>query len=170
MESFNESEGEDPWESRVRPQCALCLLPMNGLFVLCEICGHGGHAEHLSRWFERYEECPTGCTCRCRSTLRSQEVEFEDDDGEYRFEYEELDSNPPLNLPIDFPTNIKSHPYFDGYRTGQIDNYAAHAAPSYLQDISLERNYMSRYNYNQDLAGIHHHPEREKDTLRPSNR
>jgi hypothetical protein len=47
--------------------CSLCRLPVRGLFVLCKLCGHGGHAIHLRNWFgvSRNASCPAGCGCRC---------------------------------------------------------------------------------------------------------
>jgi hypothetical protein len=38
---------------------------VRGLFTLCEICGHGGHVIHLTEWFARSSDCPTGCGCKC---------------------------------------------------------------------------------------------------------
>lgn len=32
-------------------KCALCRLPVKGLANACLNCGHGGHTEHLRRWF-----------------------------------------------------------------------------------------------------------------------
>ena len=46
--------------------CAVCHLPTRGLFVWCQGCGHGGHAEHLRDWFAENIECPAGCGHRCQ--------------------------------------------------------------------------------------------------------
>lgn len=32
--------------------CALCRLPVRGSANACLQCGHGGHTEHMRRWFE----------------------------------------------------------------------------------------------------------------------
>ena len=35
-------------------------------FTWCQTCRHGGHAHHLSDWFETQDECGVaGCSCRC---------------------------------------------------------------------------------------------------------
>ncbi|KAJ8984999.1 hypothetical protein NQ317_016910 [Molorchus minor] len=35
-------------------------------FTWCQTCRHGGHAGHMTQWFEEHQECPvTACTCRC---------------------------------------------------------------------------------------------------------
>lgn len=74
------------------PRCSLCLLHMGtpagtsklrpgsgqlpekklskipDWFSWCQSCHHGGHAEHLTAWFQDHVECPvSGCTCRCLS-------------------------------------------------------------------------------------------------------
>jgi WD40 repeat protein len=45
--------------------CFLCRLPVRGLNMICVVCGHGGHAQHVCEWFSRHDMCPTGCTCHC---------------------------------------------------------------------------------------------------------
>lgn len=74
------------------PRCAICLMHMgtvsglqmttnasrneedskltefNNWFTWCQTCRHGGHANHITHWFEQHSECPvTSCTCRCFS-------------------------------------------------------------------------------------------------------
>ncbi|KAJ8676074.1 hypothetical protein QAD02_011860 [Eretmocerus hayati] len=74
------------------PRCAICLMHMgtvSGLqitsapsrneddgkltefsnwFTWCQTCRHGGHANHITHWFQHHSECPvTSCTCRCFS-------------------------------------------------------------------------------------------------------
>jgi len=35
-------------------------------FAWCQFCKHGGHAQHLTTWFERHQTCGvTGCNCTC---------------------------------------------------------------------------------------------------------
>lgn len=46
--------------------CSVCREPVYGLTVMCELCGHQGHWEHLSEWFRSSEFCPKGCGCRCK--------------------------------------------------------------------------------------------------------
>lgn len=42
------------------------LTPFGSMFVWCQVCRHGGHAEHIDDWFDAYKECPVaGCNCRC---------------------------------------------------------------------------------------------------------
>jgi hypothetical protein len=49
-------------------RCSLCDNAVRGLFVVCDYCQHGGHVEHISRWFAKQEVCPTGCGCLCSFT------------------------------------------------------------------------------------------------------
>lgn len=68
------------------PRCAICLFHMgtslnigdvfsdkklsefSSWFTWCQTCRHGGHASHMSNWFEKHTECPvTGCSCKCFS-------------------------------------------------------------------------------------------------------
>jgi hypothetical protein len=50
--------------------CSICLQPVMGQHFLCAICAHGGHLNHMHRWFSSMETkhryCPEkDCTCRC---------------------------------------------------------------------------------------------------------
>ncbi|KAI8834305.1 WD40-repeat-containing domain protein [Chytridium lagenaria] len=67
------------------PRCSLCLGSMGTLpdssnsseitaeaspfdrwFTWCQQCRHGGHASHLTQWFEKNKSCPVvGCSCTC---------------------------------------------------------------------------------------------------------
>ena len=78
------------------PRCAICLLymgshsgflmgttstlpnertkkgtkitPFSNFFTFCQTCRHGGHADHIDKWFDENSECPvTGCNCKCVS-------------------------------------------------------------------------------------------------------
>ena len=57
-----------------RATCSVCHLPVRGLYVWCQGCGHGGHADHLRQWFEGALECPTGCGHICQ--LRESSVSW----------------------------------------------------------------------------------------------
>lgn len=67
-------------------RCTLCRLPVRGAANACLNCGHGGHTDHMRRWFEvnhycdyhsefvnellfflsqKNEICATGCGCLC---------------------------------------------------------------------------------------------------------
>lgn len=37
---------------RASLSCSLCRLPVRGLANVCLSCGHGGHSNHMKRWFE----------------------------------------------------------------------------------------------------------------------
>jgi len=52
-------------------RCIVCDHAIRGLFASCELCGHGGHLEHLQLWFASHDVCPTGCGCRCAASGRS---------------------------------------------------------------------------------------------------
>lgn len=45
--------------------CIVCRKPVGGVFIWCDGCGHGGHAEHVDQWFKRYSWCPSGCLHEC---------------------------------------------------------------------------------------------------------
>lgn len=63
------------------PRCCICLqymgtttgepsgskmTPFELWFTWCQTCRHGGHAGHLSKWFDEHQECPvSGCKCKC---------------------------------------------------------------------------------------------------------
>ena len=54
---------------KVAAQCSLCQLPVHGLQVWCQGCGHGGHLGEIQAWFRTEEECPSGCGHRCAGSL-----------------------------------------------------------------------------------------------------
>lgn len=45
--------------------CIICHLSIRGSANCCAVCGHGGHTKHLKQWFEKRNECPSGCGCHC---------------------------------------------------------------------------------------------------------
>ena len=45
--------------------CSVCHLPVKGLYVWCQGCGHGGHLIHMNEWIEKNRQCPAGCGHRC---------------------------------------------------------------------------------------------------------
>ncbi|XP_071158267.1 GATOR2 complex protein WDR24-like isoform X1 [Mytilus galloprovincialis] len=48
--------------------CAVCHLPVKGLFVWCQGCSHGGHINHIQEWLTISKQCPTGCGHICEYT------------------------------------------------------------------------------------------------------
>ena len=57
-------------QSTTRIHCSLCLQPVLGQYVICAVCGHGGHLTHLHQWFSssnlKHRFCPAkDCSCRC---------------------------------------------------------------------------------------------------------
>lgn len=38
-------------------KCSLCRLPVKGLANACLSCGHGGHTDHMKKWFSVSSEC-----------------------------------------------------------------------------------------------------------------
>nr|CAG4712638.1 unnamed protein product [Naegleria fowleri] len=42
--------------------CAICHLPVDGLFFWCQRCGSGGHLHHMTQWFDKYKHCPVCLT------------------------------------------------------------------------------------------------------------
>lgn len=51
-------------------QCTICNRMVLGLCTFCPLCGHGGHAQHMSDWFAESDECPSGCGCRCGELIK----------------------------------------------------------------------------------------------------
>eukprot|EP01113_Clastostelium_recurvatum_P037956 TRINITY_DN5607_c0_g1_i1.p1 TRINITY_DN5607_c0_g1~~TRINITY_DN5607_c0_g1_i1.p1 ORF type:complete len:829 (-),score=148.05 TRINITY_DN5607_c0_g1_i1:31-2517(-) len=45
--------------------CAICRLPVKGMYVWCQLCGHGGHLSHVHEWFSNNKACPAGCSHLC---------------------------------------------------------------------------------------------------------
>lgn len=44
--------------------CAVCSIPVRGLAAACPSCRHGGHLDHIERWFQDCSRCPMpGCDC-----------------------------------------------------------------------------------------------------------
>lgn len=52
--------------------CSFCHLPVKGLFAWCQVCGHGGHLEHMTMWFEKETLCPSGCAHACNMLKRKE--------------------------------------------------------------------------------------------------
>lgn len=52
--------------TRAISTCSLCLLPVRGVYLWCQGCGHGGHLPHMTDWFGAQSSlCPTGCGHVC---------------------------------------------------------------------------------------------------------
>ncbi|XP_047136789.1 GATOR2 complex protein WDR24 isoform X1 [Hydra vulgaris] len=45
--------------------CAICHIPVKGLYLWCQGCGHGGHLNHIKSWFSEQKFCPIGCGHKC---------------------------------------------------------------------------------------------------------
>jgi hypothetical protein len=71
--------------------CSICRLPVRGLNMICVVCGHGGHANHMRMWFSKHDTCATGCMCHCVQHM-----------GEYP------QSNSATNLPT-IPNPLSGH-------------------------------------------------------------
>lgn len=39
-------------------KCSVCNRIVKGLYAWCQGCSHGGHLEHLKRWFSNHSKCP----------------------------------------------------------------------------------------------------------------
>ena len=45
-----------------KDKCVVCYTSLNnstGQFLVCPICGHGGHKEHIKEWFKSKTVCPS---------------------------------------------------------------------------------------------------------------
>jgi len=58
----------------VKNPCSICNHPVQGLYVWCQQCGHGGHLDHMTEWFTSNTLCPTGCLHRCNVSGRLDSV------------------------------------------------------------------------------------------------
>lgn len=46
--------------------CGICQMPVRGLQLWCQVCGHGGHFREMKNWFSKKDAlCPTGCGHLC---------------------------------------------------------------------------------------------------------
>mmetsp|Transcript_20653 Transcript_20653/g.42338 ORF Transcript_20653/g.42338 Transcript_20653/m.42338 type:complete len:153 (-) Transcript_20653:203-661(-) len=44
----------------------MSTLNFGSWFTWCQVCKHGGHADHINSWFESHAVCGvSGCDCRC---------------------------------------------------------------------------------------------------------
>jgi WD repeat-containing protein 24 len=39
-------------------KCGVCHLIVRGLYAWCQVCGHGGHLQHMKNWFANQSKCP----------------------------------------------------------------------------------------------------------------
>ncbi len=64
--SSSSSTAQNERKNIKKSRCSVCQLTLRGIGMYCIACGHGGHPEHISAWFEAGNEaCPTGCSCKC---------------------------------------------------------------------------------------------------------
>ena len=140
--------------------CSICTFPVRGLVSICRRCGHGGHEDHLLKWFQtKSQECATGCGCKCRSLPDDSDglnVNFEDNDEEDDEEEEILDdglgsSNPSYvalsilngtngNLPTSSTstgTNIRAN--------NSLLNLSAHGKPPLPTNTGSQSNRQTFY-------------------------
>jgi Zinc-ribbon, C4HC2 type len=53
-------------------KCTICEQAVRGLSIVCSACGHGGHVVHMTDWFSKHRQCPSGCGCMCTFTNHPQ--------------------------------------------------------------------------------------------------
>jgi hypothetical protein len=46
--------------------CTICQRQCRGIVLVCVLCGHGGHYQHMIDWFAEETECASGCGCLCK--------------------------------------------------------------------------------------------------------
>lgn len=46
-------------------KCAICNTTVRGTARICLKCGHGGHTDHLTGWFDKESSCALNCGCCC---------------------------------------------------------------------------------------------------------
>ena len=42
-------------------------IPCRHQFSFCGVCFHGGHVDHIEKWFENHHLCPYGCGHDCKN-------------------------------------------------------------------------------------------------------
>ncbi|KAI7907105.1 WD40-repeat-containing domain protein [Cokeromyces recurvatus] len=50
---------------RLLNPCTICHQTVQGLYVWCQGCNHGGHLTHMKEWFTTEKQCATGCGHTC---------------------------------------------------------------------------------------------------------
>lgn len=45
--------------------CSLCYRVVDGLYLWCPVCCHGGHISCIKKWFSKNTSCPSGCGHPC---------------------------------------------------------------------------------------------------------
>lgn len=63
-----EEMGAPPSPTSPIPTTFLTCLRKGSLGLQCVWCGHGGHVDHIMKWWKetRIPQCPEGCGCRCQ--------------------------------------------------------------------------------------------------------
>jgi len=51
-----------------RAMCGICRQTVNGLYMWCQGCQHGGHLDHMMDWFSKFDDCPAACGHKCEFT------------------------------------------------------------------------------------------------------
>ena len=46
--------------------CSLCCRVVEGLYLWCPVCCHGGHSGCIKKWFFKNSSCPSGCGHPCQ--------------------------------------------------------------------------------------------------------
>ncbi|XP_068157642.1 GATOR2 complex protein WDR24 [Drosophila tropicalis] len=49
----------DKCKSMQSAKCCVCGLIVRGIYAWCQGCSHGGHIEHLQKYFAQHSKCPT---------------------------------------------------------------------------------------------------------------
>lgn len=55
----------NPKCKQVLARCSVCQLPVEGRYIWCQTCNHGGHQTHMANWFQFSKFCPAGCGHQC---------------------------------------------------------------------------------------------------------
>lgn len=62
--TVNNGTSISPWCmkcNRCIALCAICAKPVRGLYIMCPVCGHGGHKSCLQKWFGIDSVCSSSC-------------------------------------------------------------------------------------------------------------
>ena len=57
----------DKCNGRNLARCTICEQRVRGQYMWCQRCGHGGHLNCITGWFNNNSHCPSGCGCKCWS-------------------------------------------------------------------------------------------------------
>eukprot|EP00727_Mastigamoeba_balamuthi_P002149 m51a1_g11931 hypothetical protein (919) ;mRNA; f:699957-707038 len=108
-------------------RCSICKLPVRGLYVWCQGCGHGGHIEHMRKWFSTRQQCPAGCShvSRLVASLRDFESHVLNPGVQ-------MDTNEFYNMLFDRLENVAAPVLRDVFQGRTVTQIVRHEDPAHV--------------------------------------